>query len=551
MPSSGRVAFISQSGALGTAMLDWSIENGVGFSYFISIGSMIDVDFNDLIEYLGNDPNTSGIILYMESLADSQRFVNVCKEVVKKKPILTLKVGKTAEGANAAKSHTGSIAGNDAIFDVAFKAAGIVRLTTIEEMLNCFEFLSMHDSPKGENIAILTNAGGPGVVATDMLVSQNGKLAKLSASTIEELNKVLPAFWSHGNPIDVLGDAPPERYKQALDIIVKDANIDSILVIVTPQAMTNPEGVARELVSAYKADKTVVASFIGGHDVSKAKPVLEKGKIPFYETPEEALDCLISLSEYQKKKSINVIPDKPFNFKADKKKAESLIQFAVSEGRKSLSEDEAKKVLSCYGIDSPKVEIAKKKSDISKIVSKLDFPIVMKILSPDILHKTDIGGVVLNINSKKEAEAAFDNILKSVKKKMPAARIDGILVEEMIKRNYELLFGSKKDPLFGRVIVFGMGGTAVELYKDTAIELPPITMQKAKTMIDSTKIGKLMSGYRGMKSADINLIQQLFCQFAKLLEDFPQIKEIDINPLAIAVDKTTKAAVLDAKILLE
>ena len=549
----GKIAFISQSGALGTAMLDWAIENDIGFSYFVSIGSMIDVGFNELIDHFGDDDGTDSIILYMESLANAKEFIEVSKRVMKKKPIIALKVGRTEQGASAAKSHTGSLAGNDAVFDAAFRRAGVIRINTIAELLDFAEFSDKQSTHVGKNIMIVTNAGGPGVIAADMMVDTKGTFAKLSDDTMKKLSAILPAYWSHSNPIDILGDAPPERYRQALEICFADPNIDAILVILTPQTMTNPEGVADAIAKLDRKGKTIVTSFIGGHDVMGARHKLELANIPSYETPEEALRCLITLSLYSQRKDEGGEKCTDLGFSnVNNSEPGKIIASVRAEGRNTLIEEEAKRLLAFYGIPSAKNGMAKSSEEASSIAQQIGFPVVMKIASPDILHKTDVGGVKLGITTQADAAKAYDSIIESAKKKMPNANIHGVLVEQQITKNYELLVGSKKDPIFGHILMFGMGGTAVELYNDTVIELLPIDAGYAKRMINATKIGQLMSGYRGTKAVNVALIQETLCRVSMLISDFPEIREIDINPLA--VDESTgqtRLFALDVKIILD
>ncbi len=547
----GKLAFISQSGALGTAILDWSIKNNVGFRYFVSVGSMVDVSFADLIDYFGEDPEVSSILIYMESLSDAKRFMSAARAFSRQKPIIILKSGRTEAGSIAAKSHTGSITGNDAIFNAAFERAGIIRADTVVGLFHAAKSLAMQPRPKGARMAVITNAGGPGIIATDALVYSGGKIAKLEKNTINQLNKFLPSAWSKNNPVDILGDATAEHYKKSLKIVLRDKNVDCVLIILTPQSMTDPTAVAKCLTELAKGNsKTILAAWMGGYAVAEGRKILEKGNIPVYRQPEDAINCFINIVSYSK--NLENLYETPasiphaFNPKTDANK--KLIQKVVADKRDCLTEAEAKEFIANYEIPIAKSAIAKSEKQAASLAAKIGFPVVMKILSPDILHKTDVNGVKLNINSKKEALKAFQQIIASAKQKEPKAQIDGIFIEAMIEKRYEILIGCKKDPIFGPAIVFGMGGVAVEVFKDTQIGLPPLNMALSLKMIKDTRIYKLLKGYRGMPGVDIQAIQFLLYKFSYLVSDFPEIKEIDINPFAV---DEQGGIVLDAKVILD
>lgn len=547
----GKIAFISQSGALCTAILDWSVKQNVGFSNFVSIGSMIDVSFHDLIDYFGTDPLTTSIVIYMESLTDARSFMSAARAFARNKPIIVLKAGKSTEGAQAAMSHTGSLAGNDFVFDAAFKRAGVIKVNTIDELFNIAKSLAMQEKPAGNKLAIITNAGGPGVIATDTLIEKGGKIAKLSDKTINELNKCLSPNWSKGNPVDVIGDAGPEQYEKAVEICAKDKNVDGILVILTPQAMTNPTGVAKKISGiGKKCRKTLLASWMGADDVEAGREILESNKIPVYPTPEDAVKCFMYMYDYSRNLEIlHETPTQiPSEFKPKKAESKKLIEKVLADNRTVMTEFEAKQLMNNYDIPVIKNGLAETEEEAVKLAEKIGYPLVMKIASPDILHKTDVGGVILNIVNKEEARKAFTKIMESSRAKMPDADIRGVFVEQMIKRKYELIIGCKKDPIFGPTIVFGMGGVAVEVFKDTTIGLPPLNMALAMRIIEDTKIYKLIKGYRGMPGADITSIQFLLYKFAYLIMDFPQINEIDINPFGV---DERGGVVLDAKVILD
>ncbi|MDP8211120.1 MAG: acetate--CoA ligase family protein, partial [Candidatus Stygibacter australis] len=547
----GKIAFISQSGALCTAILDWSVKQNVGFSHFVSIGTAMDVSFHDLIDYFGSDPQTTSIVIYMESLTDARSFLSAARAFARNKPIIVLKAGKSSEGAAAAMSHTGSLAGNDFVFDAAFKRAGVVRVDTIDELFHIAQSLSMQDKPTGKRIAIVTNAGGPGVIATDTLIAKGGNLAKLSDETMAELNEKLSPNWSKSNPVDVIGDARPVDYQVAVDACLRDRNVDGVLVILTPQSMTDPSETARMVATiGQKYKKTLLASWMGADDVSEGREILESNNIPCYDIPEDAIKCFMYMSDYTRNlKTLYETPAGiPSKFSPQVDKSRKLISDVLADNRTVMTEYEAKKLLDNYQISVVKNGLATTEEEAVKISDEIGYPLVMKIASPDILHKTDVGGVILNIMNKAEAKVSYHKIMDSVNIKMPDADIRGIFVEQMSKRKYELIIGCKNDPIFGPTIVFGMGGVAVEIFKDTTVGLPPLNMALAMRLIEDTKIYKLIKGYRGMPGADIPAIQFLLYKFSYLLMDFPQIKEIDINPYGV---DERGGIVLDAKVILD
>jgi len=547
----GRIAFISQSGALGTAVLDWSVKQNVGFSYFACIGSMLDVGFHDLIDFCGQDSSTSSIVIYMESLANARKFMSAARAFARTKPIIVLKAGRSSEGAAAAASHTGTLAGNDTVFDAAFKRAGVMRVKTVEELFNCAQTLSMQPRPSGNRLAIVTNAGGPGVIATDHLVERGGKLAQLGDETMKKLNEILPGAWSHSNPVDVLGDADEERYKLATQICMEDPGVDGLLVLLTPQAMTNAAEVARNLVSMpTRHRKTLLTSFMGEDDVNTGVEILEQGNIPAFNAPEAAVDCFMNMYSYSRNLKLLYETPKsiPHEFSPRTEENRKLIEKVTSENRSTLTQAEAREFLGNYDIPVIRSEIARTAEETRAAAEKVGFPVAISILSPDVLHKTDVGGLELNIRNAADAEAAYKHITERVKKQLPEADIQGVVVAEMLSKRYELIIGASKDPIFGPTIVFGMGGVAVEVFKDTNIGLPPMNMAVAERLIEDTKIYTLLKGYRGIKGVDISLLQFLIVKFAYLLIHFPVVKEIDINPYAVDHEE---GAVLDAKVILD
>lgn len=547
----GRIAFISQSGALCTSILDWSVKNNVGFSHFVSIGSACDITYHDLIDYFGKDPKTDSILIYMESLREARKFMSAARAFSRHKPIVILKVGRTLEGSRAAKSHTGALTGNDAVYDAAFERAGIIRVNGALELFHVAKALAMQKRPADNRVAVVTNAGGPGVIATDFLSERGGRLAVLSKKTVTKLKSFLPMSASSGNPVDILGDADSGRYRQAVETCLDDDGVDAVLVILTPQEMTSPTEVAQEIVAIKDTKgKMMFASWMGGDDVAEGRVILEKGNIPIYRTPEEAINIFMYVDSYAKRlEFLKETPASiPHAFKPKTEKNRQLIDKIAESGRITLTEAESKELLANYGIPVAKSGIAKSAEEAGRLAEKIGFPVVMKILSPDILHKTDIGGVKLNIISKNEAMKAYKEIIVGAKKGAPKAKIDGVFIEVMTKKRYELLIGCKKDEVFGPAIVFGMGGVAVEVFRDTKVGLPPLNMSLALKMLKSTKVYRLLEGYRGMPGVDIEAIQFLLYKFAYLIADFPEIKELDINPFAV---DEKGGVVLDAKVVLD
>jgi acetyltransferase len=551
MAGKGNIAFISQSGALCTSILDWSLDQSVGFSHFVSIGSMVDVGFAELIDYFGMDNSTSCILIYMETLKDARKFMSAARAFARSKPIIILKAGKSAEGGKATLSHTGSIAGNDAAFDAAFQRAGIIRVDTIAQLFNCAQALAMQPRPQGNRLAIVTNAGGPGVLSTDYLSTRGGKLAPLSEDTMKKLNEFLPPSWSHGNPVDVLGDASAETYRKAMEVCLADENVDGVLSILTTQAVTSPTDAAHEVVkAANNTRKPVLAVWMGESDVAEGREVLEAGKIPNYRYPESAVDVFLRMWQYSRNLELlyETPEEAPKQFTPRKDSAWRIIRGALSQGRKQLTEDEAKDLLGCYAIPVGANKLATRVEDAADFAEEIGFPVAMKIVSPDALHKTEVGGVKLNITNREEATNAFADIVKAVKSHIPKAVIEGVLIERMVKKPFELLIGSKKDPIFGPVIAFGRGGVAVEVYRDTQLGLPPLNMRLARRIIEGTQVHSLLKGFRNMPGVDLEDLAFVLTKFSHLMVDFPEISEVDINPYAVDHES---GIVLDARVLLD
>jgi len=555
VPKPGNVAFISQSGALGAAILDYAINENIGFSNFVSIGSMVDVDFGDLIDYFGTDPKTKSILMYIEGITDARKFMSAARHFARTKPIIVVKSGKFTESAKAAASHTGSMSGEDSIYDAVFKRAGVVRVDEIADLFNSAEVLSTQPLPKGPNIAIITNAGGPGVMTSDAVIGAGGKLAKISQKTIESLNKVLSPFWSHGNPVDVLGDASPEAYRAAVEACINDENVDGVIVVLTPQAVTKPIETANALVDLVKnqayQNKTILTSFIGFGKVAEANAILNANNIPTYSTPEQAVKTYMYMYQYQR--NIELLYETPEELPVDaappRRPINVIFKNAASEDREVLTEDEAKKILKYYNFPVVRTEVANNVEEAVAFAQQMGFPVVMKILSPQIIHKSDAGGVILNIHSEAEVRQAFETLIQRATAYNPDAQIIGATIQPMVQmKGTEIIIGGKTDPVFGPTILFGMGGVGVELFKDYAMGIPPLNTTLIKRLLEETKVFRLLKGYRGTPPANIKKLEETLLLFSQLLTDFPQIKEIDINPLLI---NEKDATILDARIIID
>jgi acetyltransferase len=551
MARPGNVGFLSQSGALCTAVLDWSMREMVGFSAFMSIGSMADVGWGDLIYYLGNDPKTRSILVYMESVGDARSFLSAAREVAMNKPIIVIKAGRTAAGSKAAASHTGSLTGSDDVLDVAFMRSGVLRVNNISDLFYMAEVLAKQPRPKGPRLTVLTNAGGPGVLAADSLLLGGGELAEISEQTIAELNQILPGAWSHSNPIDILGDAEPERYAKALEIAAKDTNSDGMLVILTPQAMTDATRTAEQLKPYAKlGDKPVLASWMGGTDVAAGEQILNNAGIPTYAYPDTAARLFNYMWRYAR--NVNALYETPryggTNESADRGGAAAIIDKVRLTGRTILTEQESKAVLAAYGIPVLPSVIATSADDAVAAAAGMGYPVVLKIHSETITHKTDVGGVILNLKDEAAVRAAFASIRDSVTEKAGAEHFGGVNVQPFAKLDgYEVIVGSSVDPQFGPVMLFGMGGQLVEVFKDSSLALPPLNTTLARRLMERTKIYTALKGVRGRKPVDLAAMEQLLVRFSLLVVDQPWIKEIDINPLMASPERLLA---LDARVVL-
>ncbi len=548
----GRVGFISQSGALLTAILDWAAHENVGFSSIVSLGSMLDVGWGDIIDYLGNDPNTDSIVIYMETIGNARDFLSAAREVALTKPIIVIKPGRTAQAAKAAASHTGSLVGSDAVLDAAFRRAGVLRVEKISELFQISEILAKQPRPKGRRLSIVTNAGGPGVLATDALIGGGGELSDISPETMEALNAVLPTVWSHNNPIDIIGDAPPERYAKALEIAAADPETDGLLVVLTPQAMTDPTATAQALVKhAHIEGKPVLASWMGGEDVEEGARILREAGIPTFAYPDTACVLFNHLWRYDANlQSLYETPRLPVAPERGefREEVDRIIADVSAEGRVLLTEYESKKVLAAYGIPITDTELALTEDEAVAAADAIGYPVVAKLLSRTVTHKTDVGGVVLNLRTPERVREAFATIRDAVTAKVGAEHFEGVTIQPMINwSGYELIVGSSPDPQFGPVLLFGMGGSLVEVFKDSALALPPLNTNLARHLIDETTISEALKGVRGRKPIDKDVLAALLVRFSELVAEQPRIAEIDINPLLASPERIIA---LDARVVL-
>ena len=552
MAPRGSVGFISQSGALLTAVLDWSAREGVGFSSVVSLGSMLDVGWGDVITYLGDDPDTKSILIYMETIGDARAFLSAAREVALTKPIIVIKPGRTAQAAKAAASHTGSLTGSDEVLDAAFRRVGVLRVARISNLFGMAEVLDKQPRPAGPALTIVTNAGGPAVLATDALVGGGGRLTDLSEAVMRAYDEVLPATWSHNNPVDIIGDAPPERYAKALEIAAKDPAADGMLVILTPQAMTDPTRTAEALVPfAHIPGKPVLASWMGGRDVEEGSAILSRAGIPTFAYPDTAVAMFNylwrSAEDLRGLYETPVLPDDAERA-IDRARVAAIIEAARGEGRTLLTEVESKAVLAGYGIPITETRIARSADEAVEAAESIGYPVVVKLFSHTITHKTDVGGVRLNLVDADAVREAWASVERSVAEARGAEHFEGVTVQPMINyTGYELIVGSSIDPQVGPVLLFGMGGQLVELFRDRELALPPLNTTLARRMIERTTIAGAFGGIRGRQPIDMDALEQLLVRFSLLVVEQRWIKEVDINPLLASPERLIA---LDARIVL-
>lgn len=540
---SGKIACISQSAALCSSVLDWASEANIGFSAVVSTGSMLDIDLGDLIDYFGTDAQTRSIVLYVESIKNARKFMSAARGFARAKPIVVVKAGRFHESAEATFSHTGALCGEDAVYDAAFRRAGIVRVDAISDLFNCAEALALQPNPRGPNLTIITNAGGPGIIAIDSLISKGGKLSALGAETVQALKSVLPSYCSIINPIDVLEESTPDRFKKVLEICLKDPNSDGFLVVYTPQGAAEPLAVAEIVVELSKTTtKPILTSLLGEDGCRTARRILQKNGVPSFPTPEQAVSTFVYMHSYtQNLELLYQTPEElPIEFSIPTFLKE-VLKRAYDEERQVLSQPESLQFLDAYKIPTIKTAIAKTSDEAEVLASELGYPVVMKALSPQMTHKSKAEGVILNVWSSAEVKTFFDNLAETVRNFSPNAVFQGVAIQPMIrKRGYELLIGSKRDCHFGSVIMFGMGGVTAELSKDVCIGFPPLNQALAKRLMEKTAIYKHLESSEFVRN--LKCLEEILTKFSQLVIDFPEIKEIDVNPLifdgnsAVAVD---------------
>ena len=549
----GNVAFLSQSGALLTAVLDWSLREQVGFSAIVSTGSMLDVDWGDLISFCGEDPQTKSILLYIESIADARSFLTAAREVALRKPIIVIKAGRTEAASKAASSHTGAMTGSDDVFDAALRRCGVLRVQSISDLFYMAEVLSKQPQPRGPRLTIVTNAGGPGVLATDALIPNGGELSVLSQDTLRALNAFLPSHWSHANPIDILGDANPERYGKAVEIAIADPGSEGLLVILAPQGMTNPAEVARRLAPYAKGHgKPVLASWMGGQTIAEGEAILNAAGIPTFAYPDTAARAFDYMWNYAS--HLHGLYETPAmtasatDSEIRQRKAKELIDRTLAAGRTLLTEVESKEVLSLYGIPSVPTRAVRTADEAAACAAEFGYPAVLKVFSETITHKADVGGVKLDLPNAAAVRQAFRSIQSSVSSKAGERAFQGVTVQPMVRlEGYELILGSNVDPIFGPVILFGSGGQLVEVYRDRALALPPLNTTLALRLMELTKIYTALQGVRGRKAVNLEALKAAVVAFSELVVELPRIAEIDINPLVVSSDQVLA---LDARVLL-
>jgi len=548
MPKKGEIAFMSQSGAICSAILDWAQPRDLGFSKFVSLGNKADITEVDLLQAWGDAPETRVIIGYLEGISDGQRFMRVAKELTKRKPVIIVKSGRTAAGSRAVSSHTGTLAGSDAAYTAAFKQSGVIRAETMEELFDLSIAFAYQPLPDGKRLAIITNAGGPGIIATDASERIGLSLAGFTNETISALRSSLPPAASVYNPVDVLGDAKADRYQVALDLVMKDPGVDGVLVLLTPQAATEPTETAKVVVAASRnSKKPILASFVGGTSVEEAARILNAGRVPNYSFPERAVEVFAEMSAYDLWRDRTL--DRPFVFDVDREKVRAVFQRVREMGRNALIELEAREVVSAYGLKMPRSELARSEAEAVAFAEDIGYPVVMKIVSPDILHKSEVGGVRVGLRSSAEVHNAFVRMLQDARRFVPSANIWGVAIQEMVKPGRETIIGVTFDPQFGHLLMFGLGGIYVEVLKDVSFRLAPLTAGEARSMVREIKAFPLLAGVRGQKPADTEAVVDALLRLSQLVTDFPEVAELDVNPLVVN-DMGEGAIALDARIIL-
>ncbi|WP_456406034.1 acetate--CoA ligase family protein [Caldithrix abyssi] len=551
MPDSGNIGFLSQSGALCTAVLDYAQARHIGFSKFVSFGNKADVSEIDLLYYLGNDPKTKVILIYLEEISDGRALMKAAEEIIRKtgKPILAIKSGRTEAGASAAASHTGSLAGSDEICDAALRQAGIIRCQNIEEMFNLATAFAYQELPKTNRVAIITNAGGPGVLTTDAAIQEGLELARFSEETTAMFKKTLPKTANIKNPVDVIGDARADRYSIAVSQAMKDPNVEGVFVILTPQSMTDIEAIAREIVNvAGRFEKPLMASFMGEKDVAVGIDILQRNRIPHYTLPEAMARSFAAAYRFYQQLQQEKEEFRPFE-DVNIQLAQKILEEAKAKQRRHLSEYESTQVLAAYGLPVVESHLAKSAKEAASLAAQIGFPLVMKVMSEQVIHKSDLKAVALNIETEEEAARTFDRLINNVKERLPDAPIDGVLVRKMIPAGEEVILGLKRDVSFDGVIMFGMGGVLVEVLKDITFRIAPVAPSEAKSMIREIKGAPLLFGVRKRAPKDVPALEESIQRLSQLAVECPQIKELDINPL-IVLNEGQGCFIADARIIL-
>jgi acetyltransferase len=536
MPKSGGLAFLSQSGAILTSVIDWAQPRGIGFSHLVSMGELIDVDFGDMLDYLADDPQTTAILMYMEAVTNARKFMSAARRAARMKPVIVIKAGRHSEAAKAVASHTGALAGADAVYDAAFRRAGMLRVYQLDELFTAAQTLALSRMPAGGRLAILTNGGGMGILATDTLIDQGGELAELEPATLKKLDGVLPVTWSHGNPVDIIGDAPPERFAAAIEILRQDHNVDALLVLNCPTAIADPVAAADTVIAALAGSRhCAMTSWIGEATAAMARQHFEAAGIPTYETPETAVQAFGHVLQFRRNRELlmEIPPSMPTSFRVALEPVRAIVDQALTEGREMLTGPEALEILGAYLIPTTRAAIAKTPDEAKAIAALMTGPAAVKILSPDITHKSDIGGVSLGLVGAEAVGQAAEAIIARARKLRPEARIVGVTVEPMIRHRdaIELILGMIDDPQFGPVLLFGHGGVAVERLADSALALPPLNLKLAQDLMARTRVYRLLTGYRNQPKADLDAIAITLVKLSQLIVDIPEIVELDINPL--------------------
>ena len=546
----GKIAFVSQSGAMVTGVLDWANSRGIGFSKFISLGDKADVDFGDVLDYLASDADTHAILLYVEAVHGARKFMSAARAAARAKPTLVIKAGRVPEGAKAAASHTGALAGSDDVYDAAIRRAGMLRVYTTTDLFDAVETLARARPIRGDRLAIVTNGGGPGVLAVDALIGKQGRLANLTPQAMEQLNAFLPRTWSHGNPVDIIGDAPAERYIESMQILLREPEVDATLFIHAPTAIVPSADIAAAVAPIAKnASRNVLACWLGGDAVAQARRIFREAGIPTFNTPEEAVRGFMQIVQYNRNQQLLMeVPTSVSNtVEEDRATARAIVKDVLASGRSMLSEPEAKQVLAAYGIPVVQTRSVSSVEEAAQCATEIGFPVALKILSPDITHKSDVGGVVLDLEDADSVTAAAGAMNKRMRDLRPNAKLTGFSVQTMVRRPdaRELIVGVTTDPVFGPVILFGQGGIAVEVTADHAVGLPPLNMALARDLISRTRVSKLLAAYRNRSAANVDAICQALIHISHMIVDIPEIAELDINPLLADADGVIA---LDARI---